>query len=324
MGRGLRQTAGSTGLNVVSGLTLHLGVKTDPVEYRYSYGWLFRLMAEEGVHHAQLGSFFELSQLPDEYFVELRRQAERYGVAISSVFTTHRELGGFLRREVGWEAVARRTFERFIEVGALLGAETVGGNAGAILRDQMEYKEEGIRRYLGHMKGLMRYAHDRGVPCLTIEPMSCLAEPPTLPDEMQAVAEELVGYHQTYPDETAAIGYCVDVGHGYADREGNVRWDNVQLFHAAMPYLRSVHLKNTDSLFDDTFGFSPAERERGIVDVEAIRDTVLANADVIPASELVGYLEMSGPKLGRDYSDHRLGKMLHESLCYLREAWSES
>ena len=106
----------------MSDLTLHLGVKTDPVEYRYSYEWLFRLMAEEGVHHAQLGSFFELSQLPDEYFVELRRQAERYGVAISSVFTTHRELGGFLRREIGWEAVARRTIERYNQVGAGLGA----------------------------------------------------------------------------------------------------------------------------------------------------------------------------------------------------------
>ncbi len=306
----------------MSGLTLHLGVKTDPVEYRYSYEWLFRLMAEEGVHHAQLGSFFELSQLPDEYFTQLRRQAERYGVAISSVFTTHRELGGFLRREIGWEAVARRTFERFIEVGVLLGAERVGGSAGAILRDQMEYKEEGIRRYLGHMKGLMRYAHECGVPCLTIEPMSCLAEPPTLPDEMQAMAEELVGYHQTYPDQTAAIGYCVDVAHGYADREGTVQWDNVQLFQAAMPYMRSAHLKNTVSVFDDTFGFSPAERERGIVDVAAFRDLVMANADIIPASELVGYLEMGGPKLGRDYSDFRLEEMLRQSLRYLQGAWS--
>ena len=38
-------------------LVLHLGVKTDPVEYRYSYEWLFRLMAEEGVHHANLVPF---------------------------------------------------------------------------------------------------------------------------------------------------------------------------------------------------------------------------------------------------------------------------
>ncbi|MCS7259586.1 MAG: hypothetical protein NZ765_02225, partial [Anaerolineae bacterium] len=75
-------------------LTLQLGIKTDPIEYRFSYEWLFRLMAEEGVGHAQLGSFFEMTLLPDEFFVYLRKQAEQYGIRISSVFTTHRELGG--------------------------------------------------------------------------------------------------------------------------------------------------------------------------------------------------------------------------------------
>ena len=89
----------------MSDLTLHVGLKTDSVQYRYSYEWLFRLLAEEGIGHAQLGSFFEMYQLPDEYFIALRRQAERYGVRISSVFTTHRELGGWFRQEPGWEAV---------------------------------------------------------------------------------------------------------------------------------------------------------------------------------------------------------------------------
>ena len=29
------------------------------------------------------------------------------------------------------------------------------------------------------------YAHEHGVPYLTIEPMSCTAEPPTLPEEIR-------------------------------------------------------------------------------------------------------------------------------------------
>ena len=82
----------------MSNITLHVGLKTDSIQYRYSYEWLFRLLAEEGIEHAQLGSFFEMYQLPDEYFIALRRQAERYGVRISSVFTTHRELGGCVPR----------------------------------------------------------------------------------------------------------------------------------------------------------------------------------------------------------------------------------
>jgi sugar phosphate isomerase/epimerase len=303
-------------------LTLHLGLKTDAVEYRYSYAWLFRLMAEEGVTHAQLGSFVEMTQLPDEFFLDLRRQAEEYGVRISSVFTTHRELGGCLRQEPGWYEVTRRMHRRFIEVGALLGAETVGGNAGAVLRDQMDFKEVGMRRYTDHMRAMLAYAHQCGVPCLTNEPMSCLAEPPTLPGEMQTLAEELIEYHRAHADSTAAFGYCTDVAHGYADAEGRVIHDHLELLRAALPYTRTLHLKNTDRLYDATFGFTPEERERGIIQIEQVRDLVLAEADVLPTDSLIGYLEIGGPKLGRDYSDFKLERMLRESFRYLRAAWA--
>ena len=302
-------------------LTLRLGVKTEPVEYRYSYDWLFRLMAEEGVYHAQLGSFFEMTLLPEEYFIWLRETADRYGVKISSVFTTHRELGGWMRPEPGWEAVARRSYERFIQIAAWLGAETVGSNPGSVLRDQMYYKAEGTRRFMAHFKELMEYAHQLGVPCLTIEPMSCLAEPPTLPDEIRSMAEELIAYHQAHPDSTAEVGYCVDVAHGYADLTGVVRYDNMQLLEAALPYTRLLHLKNTDALFGAVFGFGPAERQRGVVDVHAVRQLLLEKADVLPVNQLVGYLEIGGPKLGRDYSDYRLDSQLRESLRYLRSAY---
>jgi sugar phosphate isomerase/epimerase len=302
-------------------LTLRVGLKTDPVEYRFSYEWLFRLLAEEGIEHAQLGSFFELYQLPDEFFLELRRQAAAYGVRISSVFTTHRELGGCFRREPGWEAVMLHSYRRMIEVGALLGSSSVGGNPGSVLRDQPEMKAVGMERYLAAMKQLMAYAHMVGLPYVTIEPMSCLAEPPTLPEEIVALGEELSRYHARHPEHTSGVGYCVDVAHGYRDQEGALVWDNVVLFRATLPYLNHVHLKNTDTRFDATFGFTEAERQRGIVQVETFRDLLLANADLLPEKEVVGYLEIGGPKLGRDYSDHKLEGMLRESLRYLRETF---
>lgn len=92
-------------------LTLQLGVKTDPTEYRFSYPWLFRLLADEGMQYVQLGTFFEIYQLPDEYFHRLRREAEDQGLRIHSIFTAHRELGGFFNDEPGWEALARRNFK---------------------------------------------------------------------------------------------------------------------------------------------------------------------------------------------------------------------
>ncbi len=303
-------------------LTLELGIKTDPVEYRFSYEWLFRLMAEEGVYHAQLGSFFEMTLLPDEFFVYLRKQAQRYGVRISSVFTTHRELGGCFRSEPGWEEVTRRTFRRFLEIGALLDADMVGGNAGAVLRDQMHQKDEGVERYWHFIKEMLSYAHHCGVPCVIVEPMSCLAEPPTLPEEMRAWGEELAAYHSAHPERTAAFGYCVDIAHGYVDQDGYAVWDHMQLLRAALPYTRALHLKNTDQRYEATFGFTEEERERGIIQVGAVRELVLTHADQIPADTLVGYLEIGGPKLGRDYSDYKLEGQLRDSLRYLKEVWN--
>jgi hypothetical protein len=310
------------GVTGMTNLVLHVGLKTDPVEYRFSYEWLFRLLAEEDIHYAQLGSFFELYHLPDEYFIDLRRLAEKYQVHISSLFTTHRELGGILRDEhPAWAGVACRNHERLIEVGALLGAGCVGANMGALMRDRMGFKQEGIRRYVGHMKERLGYAHQQGVACLTTEPMSCLAEPPTLPDEIRGVAEELLAYHHQHLDRTAAFGYCVDVAHGYVDEGFNLVWDNQQLMEATLPYLRELHLKNTDPHFEAVFGFSPAERERGIVQVEAIRDYLLQNAARLPVKTLIGYLELDGPKRGRDYSDIKLAEELRVSLRYLRETF---
>ena len=300
---------------------LHLGVKSDPIEYRYSHPWLFRLLADEGISRVQIGAHFELYQLPDEFFHQLRGQAEGAGIRLGSVFTAHRELGGFFREEPGYERVARRNFERLIEVGQLLGATSIGSNPGAVLRDRMEYKPAGLACYMRHMKELMHFAAAHDVEWLTIEPMSCLAEPPTMPEEIHGMANELGDYHDAHPDSTARVGYCTDIAHGYMDRDGKILYDHVQLFQETIPYLCELHLKNTDPQFSSTFGFTAEEREAGIVDVEPFRELLLADADKLPVNELTGYLEIGGPKLGRDYSDHLLEGLLRESLQYLKQAF---
>jgi ribulose-phosphate 3-epimerase len=302
---------------------LRLGVKTDPIEYRYSHEWLFRLMAEEGVQYVQLGTHFELYQLPDEFFLELRQQAADAGVTIDSTFTAHRELGGFFREEPGYESVARRNFERYIQVGGLLGAKSVGSNPGAVLRDRMGYKAAGTACYVRHMKELLHWAKECGVEWLTIEPMSCLAEPPTLPEEIQAMAEELTAYAEAHSGRSAKVGFCTDIAHGYLDRQEHVVHDHFALFDATVPWLYEVHLKNTDAKYNSTFGFTDSERARGIIDVAAFRRRILDASDRLPVKELAGYLEIGGPKLGRDYSDWKLEDSLRESLRYLKKAFLE-
>ncbi len=302
-------------------LPLSLGVKSDPIEYRYSHPWLFRLLAEEGVNLVQLGTHFEMYQLPDEFFHELRKQADDHGIQIASMFTAHRELGGFFREEPGYEEVARRNFERYIEIGGILGSKSVGSNPGAVMRDRMGSKADGVACYLKHMKELMHLAKEKGLEWLTIEPMSCLAEPPTLPDEVAHMGKELAEYHAANPDSTVQVGMCADIAHGYIDQQDQVGFNHIELFEATVPWLYELHLKNTDAQFNSTFGFSEEDRARGIVDVPHFRKLVQQHADQLPVEQMTGYLEIGGPKLGRDYSDHMLEGQLRESLRYLKQAW---
>ncbi len=293
---------------------LRVGVKSDPIEYRYSYPWLFKIMRECGVSDLQLGSFFELYHLPDDAFRRLRDEAADHGVRISSVFTAHRELGGFFRGEPGWAEAAEASYRRLIEVAALVGARSAGSNAGAVLRDAMETKSAGVQRYLDAMKRLLHVAHANGLERLTLEPMSCLAEPPTLPGEIAHIAGELKEYHRNRPNETADIGLCADVAHGYADGSGRVIWDHRSLLEAGLPYITELHLKNTDTRYSATYGFGSAERGRGVIDLTDVVALLRRRQSELPVSELIAYLEIGGPKLGRDYSDGLLEGQLRESL----------
>lgn len=302
-------------------MILSLGVKSDPIEYRYSFPWLFRLLAEEGVTRLQFGSFFEAYQLPDSYFHRLKKQADDFGITIDSLFTAHRELGGFFQGDQDWEAVARRNFERFIEIGAILGAKSVGSNPGAVPRDLMGTKAHGTSCYLAHMKELMHFAKQRGIEWLTVEPMSCLAEPPTLPEEVREMGEALTRYHSENPETTARVGYCADIAHGYLNQQAEHGFNPVELFEATLPWLYEVHLKNTDERYHSTFGFEPDNLTKGITNVAVFRDILLHRAVEIPVKEMTGYLEIGGPKLGRDYTDCQLEDHLRQSLRHLKEVF---
>ncbi|MCK5861438.1 MAG: ribulose-phosphate 3-epimerase [Candidatus Hydrogenedentes bacterium] len=302
-------------------ISIEIGIKTDPVTYRYSYPWLFKFMQRHGLHHVQLGTFVELYQLPDKWFEGLREEADSYEISISSVFTSHRELGGFFRDEPGLNEVAYRNFARLIEVGGLLGASCVGGNPGAVLRDQMDTKAAGVQRYFEAMKKLMHHGWRCGVETLTFEPMSCTAEPPTSSDEIRNFADTLDTYHRNTP-ETSAIGICFDTSHGYADEEGIVRVKPAALLEASLPWLAEMHLKNTDDMYCSTFGFGEMEQVRGIIELDTVRDMLYRNADQLPHPHLIAYLNVDGPNLGRDYSDKMLEQELEASILHLQSIFS--
>lgn len=302
-------------------MKLHLGIKTDPINTRYSFPWLFDLLAEEGIRHVQVGSFFEMYSLDPEWFGNLRREADQRGLILKSLFTAHRELGGFFYADPHMEKVARRMCERLLEVGSWLGVDYVGWNPGAIHRDRPASKHQGLETFHWHLEELMTLARQRGLQALCLEPMSCLAEPPSTPEEITAMMERAAAFHAAHTATTVPVYLCGDISHGVADRTGVVLHDNWSLFAHEAPWMAEFHFKNTDDRFNSTFGFSPAEKKKGIVDLPKFKALIDSLSGRFPVPEVVGYLEIGGPKIGRDYSDPLLGPVLRESLRAIREVF---
>lgn len=297
-------------------MNVKIGIKSDPIEYRYSYEWLFQLMERMGVHYLQLGSWFEMYSLPDRYFLRLRDQAADHGVRIPSCFSAHRELGGFISPDPDVQAVTRNSYRRLIEIGVLVGAESVGASIGAIPRDRIDTREDAIERCLPAMSEVAEYAGRAGLKAITIEPMSSLAEPPSTPDEITYSMERMNADDQPVP-----IYFCSDMAHGLADASGSVVHSHMELFERTIPWMWEFHFKNTDARFDSTFGFGADDTKRGIVDLDVVSVLIQANSGRFPREEIVGYLEIPGPKLGRDYSDRLLGEQLTESIEAIGEVF---
>jgi len=303
---------------------IEIGIKSDAIEYRYSFEWLFDLMAEHGVKNVQIGTFFEMYSLEDAYFHSLKEKATDRGINIKSTFTAHRELGGFFVDDIYMEKVARKNFERFITISSLLGADYCGSNPGAVYRDQLGLKDTGIACYLNHMKELQHHAFESGLKGLTMEPMSCMAEPPTTPEEMDYMIGELNDYHQNNKLNTVPVFICGDISHGLANESQQVIHTNMELFMHAIPMMAEFHFKNTDAIFYNTFGFSDEEQKKGIVDLLELKECIESNLDLFPVPNPIGYLELSGPKRGRDYSDILLRKTLSESLVALKNVFNKN
>ncbi len=52
--------------------------------------------------------------------------------------------------------------------------------------------------------------------------------------------------------------------------------------------MAEFHFKNTDRIFNSTFGFSDAEKARGIVDLQELKRIIDDHAETWPVNDLVG------------------------------------
>ena len=295
-------------------MKVHVGVKSDPIESRYSYEWLFDLMRGLGLHRMQMGTTYHTFTAGDEFFRQLRRSAEKREISISSVFSARRELVGFGSGDPILEEATLRGWKRLIEVAVLVGAESTGSNGFFLLRDMPQLRQTGVATFLKNMKLLMPIARAAGLKALTVEPMSSIYEYPSTPEDMGTLFAALASFLAENPATTVPLLLCSDISHGIADADRKVVHDNWSLFEQEIPWMWEFHFKNTDAIFDATFGFGPEERARGIVDLPRLKALIRGNADRFPVKEITGYLELNGPKTGRDYTDAHLERMLVQSL----------
>ena len=63
-------------------MEFHIGIKSDPIQNRYSYEWLFGLMRELDINYLQLGGFHEMPLIDDGFYRNLRKQAEHHNIKI--------------------------------------------------------------------------------------------------------------------------------------------------------------------------------------------------------------------------------------------------
>ena len=142
-------------------MTLHLGVKSDPIESRYSFDWLFDLMKGCGVHRLQMGTLVPGLLRGGRSFP--RTAALGGGTRDPDHQHVHIPPGARVRqRRSAARRCRRRGWERMIHVAALVGAECVGSNACVVLRDQPA--DPGARACgpsSQNMKELLGIAHGR-------------------------------------------------------------------------------------------------------------------------------------------------------------------
>ena len=185
----------------------------------------------------------------------------------------------------------------------------------------MDFKKPGIDCYISAMKDFMHLAEEKGLKGLSVEVMSCSAEPPSLPEEILLFMNTLNGYHEQNRTSTVPVYTVGDTSHGYADKNRNIVHSHEKIFELCVPHMVEFHIKNTDSRFESTFGFSPPEQAKGIVDLNRIKSILERSVSLWPAGEMTGYLELPGPKLGRDYSDPLLERDLDDTIKEIKKVF---
>ncbi len=223
--------------------------------------------------------------LPDarQLAAEMGRAAEAAGVEIWSTFTGSRAyatnmLGHSDARYRDW---ARTWLLAAVEVTAAMGARATGGHIAALeascaVRDASV--SEGrlapalIRSLAGDCAEIGRRAVDVGLEYLMLEAMPGARELPHTPRD---VRDLLGAINEVSP---APFELCYDLGHACGsdlrpDRERAYAW-----LEEMLPFIRCVHLQQTDGLGDRHWPFTEEHTGDGIISPARVLQVLAGSA----------------------------------------------
>lgn len=155
-------------------------------------------------------------------------------------------------------------FRRAIDLTADMGAAVMGTPAGGMTYDDARDPKRRERLYAGmleSLRSLAEYAQTKGVKEIHIEATPLITEFPHSPDVSVQMMKDLEG-------TAVPVKLLVDWGHALYKPLLKEEADIELWFNKCAPYIGSIHLQQTDGMWDRHWDFT---HEGGIITPELIR-----------------------------------------------------
>ena len=165
---------------------------------------------------------------------------------------------------------ARQWYAAAIKLTVELGAEATGGHMGTISVETSQHAERrahACRRMIGSVVELALEGAECGLKYILWELMPSALEPPHSPAEAVAMLSE------ANRASAIPIRLCLDLGHCCAPELGGPG-DPESWLRQLLPWVRMVHLQQTDGMDDRHWPFVERHRHDGIIDPKRIVDIV--------------------------------------------------
>jgi sugar phosphate isomerase/epimerase len=273
-----------------------------------------RIVAELGIENVQFSLDLAdpvLSGAPETYR-ETRDAAERRGIRIVSAFTG---FVGYAQNLLGHpdaslRAAAEDWYRAAIAAAGQLGARAFGGHIGAMSVREFqdpETRNTAVRRTKEAVLRLTEDAKDHGLEALLWEIMPVAREYPATFDEVDELLASFDGR------SSVPVRLCLDTGHACLDGGSPEERDPYAWLERYGEHAWTIHLQQTDGVFDRHWPFAAQFNEQGIIEP----DQVVALVEALPQDEVELMFE---PVHAFEAPDQQVIDDLAASVEYWRDA----